>query len=112
MGLGTNEGSSALIVAHPGHELILYGWMLQRRPTVFVLTDGSGHRGESRLASTTRILRELNAKPGSVYGRMTDKQLYFAVLEGDLETFAAIVEEIASGLVNAGANTVVGDAME
>lgn len=31
-----------LIMAHPGHELLLYHWLEIARPTVFALSDGSG----------------------------------------------------------------------
>src|SRR5207302_1404403 len=32
--------TSALLVAHPGHELRVHGWLERERPLVFVLTDG------------------------------------------------------------------------
>lgn len=35
-----SSGRAALVVAHPGHELRVYGWLEQARPRVFVLTDG------------------------------------------------------------------------
>jgi hypothetical protein len=54
-------------VAHPGHELRVFGWLHAARPRVFVLTDGSGRTGRSRLPSTTRILREAGAEPASIY---------------------------------------------
>ena len=41
----------ALVVAHPGHELRVYGWLALRKPDVYILTDGSGHTGNSRLDS-------------------------------------------------------------
>ena len=34
-------GRTALFVAHPGHELRIYGWLERARPQVHVLTDGS-----------------------------------------------------------------------
>ncbi|HEX8245140.1 MAG TPA: hypothetical protein VF541_16635, partial [Longimicrobium sp.] len=49
-------GTPALVVAHPGHELRVYGWMERARPLVFVLTDGSGSGSEGRLESTTGVL--------------------------------------------------------
>jgi hypothetical protein len=44
------------MIAHPGHELRVHHWIERTRPLVFVLTDGSGHTGVSRLASTTAVL--------------------------------------------------------
>jgi hypothetical protein len=79
---------------------------------VFVLTDGSGNHGKSRLASTTRILDELHARPGNVYGRMTDKQVYVGIFENDVALFATIVEDIASALVENNTEVVAGDSIE
>jgi hypothetical protein len=86
--------------------------MAKFRPAVFVLTDGSGNHGKSRLASTTRILEELQATPGGVYGCMTDKQVYLGILENDVELFATIVEDIASALVENNTEVVAGDSIE
>jgi hypothetical protein len=49
-------GESALIIAHPGHEIRVHGWLERAKPVVYVLTDGSGRSGQSRLASTARLL--------------------------------------------------------
>src|SRR4051794_29308473 len=50
------RGRAALVVAHPGHELRVHGWIEAVRPLVHVLTDGSGSSGRSRLESTRRVL--------------------------------------------------------
>ena len=44
------ETPVALVVAHPGHELLAYGWLSRYRPSVFVVTDGSGRDGQARTA--------------------------------------------------------------
>ena len=74
---------AALVVAHPGHEISLHGWLERVKPVVFVLTDGSGQRGVSRLSSTTRVLERAGARRGPVYGRFTDGRIYDALLAGD-----------------------------
>ena len=112
IGLKSETGAAALIIAHPGHELRVYGWLAKARPATFVLTDGSGHSGRSRLESTTRVLAGLGAKPADVYGRLTDKELYTAMLEGRVELFSKIVAEIARSLVESKADIVAGDAIE
>src|SRR5260221_8686768 len=53
-----NSTRPALIIAHPGHELRVHRWLEKTRPLVLVLTDGSGRTAQSRLASTTRILKQ------------------------------------------------------
>ena len=104
--------AAALIVAHPGHELRLHGWIERVRPLVFVLTDGSGRAGESRLASTTRLLRRAGGRPGDIYGRFTDVDLYDAVLNGEHDVFLALAEELAAALIREGIRCVVADAAE
>src|SRR5258706_14972165 len=80
-------GSAALVVAHPGHELRVYGWLLEARPKVFVLTDGSGRTGRSRLSSTTKLGTDAGARFGRIYGRFTDIAVYEALLDGNFEVF-------------------------
>jgi hypothetical protein len=103
---------AALIVAHPGHELCIYRWLELAKPVVFVLTDGSGRTGHSRLDSTSAVLSSAGARPGLVYGCFTDAQLYGALLAGDVSVFARTLRAIAGALVEAGVDYVVGDAIE
>lgn len=108
----SDTSSAALIVAHPGHELRLHRWLEVARPVVFVLTDGSGSAASPRTSSTTRVLDRAGARPGSIYGRMSDRELYRALLAGDFAFFSALVDELAGGLVQAGVAVVAGDAAE
>ena len=86
---------SALVIAHPGHELRLYHWVERARPLVLVLTDGSGHTDHSRLASTTAVLSKAGATPGSLYGRTSDRELYKAILAQNADFFLSLTDEIA-----------------
>jgi hypothetical protein len=78
----------------------------------FVLTDGSGHTDHSRLASTTAVLERAGASCGAIYGAMSDRQLYRAILAGERDVFTTAVDELASALLQAGVAYVVGDAVE
>ncbi len=102
---------AALVVAHPGHELRVFGWLEQVKPFVFVLTDGSG-RGASRLESTTRLLTTAGARPGAIYGRFSDREVYAALLGGEVDRFVSLAQELAAALREAGVETVAGDALE
>ena len=104
--------SVAVVVAHPGHELIVYRWMEEHRPIYCCLTDGSGGGATSRLSSTTRLLNAVGAPAGPVYGRYSDKQLYRLLLEGRADVFVALAEELACAFEKAGVNYVAGDAVE
>jgi hypothetical protein len=101
-----------LFIAHPGHELCVHGWLEAARPRVFVLTDGSGRSGRSRIDSTTKVLRRAGAEPGSIYGRFTDRDIYRAVLDKDFRPMLETAGEFAEALVREGAEAVAGDAAE
>ncbi|HEY9420568.1 MAG TPA: hypothetical protein VIW92_04070 [Thermoanaerobaculia bacterium] len=105
-------GRAALVVAHPGHELRVHHWMERARPVVFVLTDGSGSIHSSRLASTTAVLERAGARPGSIYGRLSDRDLYRALLDHDYNLFESLVCELVRELDAHGIDTVAGDAVE
>jgi hypothetical protein len=103
---------SAIVVAHPGHELRVYHWMEQRRPLYCCLTEGSGGSAESRLSTTTSLLERIGASPGPLYGRYPDKHVYRLLLEREIDVFGQMARELASALVDEGVDCVVGDAVE
>jgi hypothetical protein len=79
---------------------------------VFVLTDGSGHTGQSRVASTTGVLAAAGARPGSIYGRFTDAGLYALMKDGDPAPFLGLARELAAALSALEVGVVAGDALE
>jgi len=109
---GLPAGKAALIIAHPGHELRVHGWLELARPTVFVLTDGSGHTGQSRLHLTSQILARAGAMAAEIYGRLTDAMLYTALLDHRFDLFFNLVERLSQALVREKIAYVVGDASE
>jgi hypothetical protein len=106
------DSRAALVVAHPGHELRIYQWLRLARPLCFVLTDGSGNTGKSRLYATTNILEHVGARRGGIYGRLTDQAIYSAMLAGDVDLFVGLAKEMARKLVGEEIDYVVGDASE
>ena len=111
-GIISTEMRAALVVAHPGHELCLYGWLKRVRPRVFVLTDGSGHSGSARIKRTTNTLKELGAGVGSFYGRFSDAVVYEALLNHRFDLFVNLARELAHEIINQRINCIVGDARE
>lgn len=101
-----------LVIGHPGHELRVFGWLLAARPVVHVLTDGSGSDGASRVASTSALLDGVAATRGSIYGRMTDREIYGAILARDHARFLALADELAADLARNHVDLVAGDAVE
>jgi hypothetical protein len=108
----TPDTRAALVVAHPGHELVVHGWLEVARPRVFIFTDGSGRSAQSRLDSTTRILNQTGAKPGSIYGRLTDPAGYSAILNHEFDLFIGLADELTEALVGERIDYVAGDAIE
>jgi hypothetical protein len=106
------HGAAMLVVGHPGHELRVHGWLESAKPIVMVLTDGSGHHGTPRLASTSTVLAHAGATAGSVFGRWSDAALYRAVLDRDTALFVGLVEELAAAIVHHHVTVVVGDDAE
>jgi hypothetical protein len=103
---------SLLVIAHPGHELRLCGWIAQAKPLVCILTDGSGSDDKPRLASTLNILQELGAEIGPVCGEFTDRQIYQKMLQGEYDMFDALCERLAALIAARDIRTVVSDGIE
>jgi hypothetical protein len=103
---------AVLVIGHPGHELRVFHWLEMLRPVVFVLTDGSGASGYSRLPSTTRILDQVGARRGSFYGTLTDREVYEAILNRDFELFIKLAREVARFLTDETVSYVAGDSAE
>jgi hypothetical protein len=112
LGPAAPEGRAALVIAHPGHELLVHGWLELARPTVCVLTDGSGRTTRSRLEGTTKVLDRTGAKPSSIYGGFTDRAGYTAILEHRFGFFVGLAEALAGALMAERIDYVVGDAEE
>src|SRR5712672_1893767 len=106
------DGRAALVIAHPGHELRVYGWMNLGRRQVFVLTDGSGREGASRLPATANILAQIGIEPGEIYGRFTDVEFYRAIVSRNFNLFLDLTRTLADAFVNREIDYVVSDAIE
>jgi len=91
----------ALFVAHPGHELRLHRWLELAHPDVYVLTDGSGSAGYSRVPSTLAVLDAIGARAGSVMGAVTDHEMYRAVMHCDVAATVNVTLRLADAFVDA-----------
>ncbi len=109
--LAMNE-RSLLCVAHPGHELRVYGWLAQARPIVCVVTDGSGRSGRSRIEATRETLLETGCVVGPVFAPLTDADAYRAVTTADAAPFIRIIDDLVRTIVECDIRCLVGDAAE
>jgi hypothetical protein len=101
-----------LAVSHPGHELLVHGWLNRVAPRVFVLTDGSGRSGTPRLDTTTALLQRAAITTGGMYGRHTDAEVYEWILDGRVDRFVALAGELGKAFASEAVDLVVGDAAE
>jgi hypothetical protein len=96
-----------LLVAHPGHELLLHGWIARNKPVVHVLTDSG-----TRLGRTAELLRDLGARSGAIFGRLSDAEAYAMIIERNTALLVSLVAELAAQLERDRPAIIVGDAAE
>jgi hypothetical protein len=101
-----------LIVGHPGHELEVHRWLETARPRVFVLTDGSGARGPSRIAASRACLEAAGAETGAVFGQLDDRAWYRALMSGDAGPLLARGRAILAEAVQSRPALIVSDGAE
>lgn len=106
------QSNVALVIGHPGHELRVYRFMELYQPIVFVLTDGSGSKGQTRLERTRQIIRNTGSKEGAVLGRFSDKEIYDLILNKKQIIFYELARELAAAFNHHNINAVVGDSNE
>lgn len=106
------HSKTLLVLGHPGHELRVWQWLCQEKPTVCILTDGSGAAGQSRLPVTDRTFASAGARFSDRFAGVSDAQIYKAVLDQGLEFFVSMAEQIRDLLVAESFDVVVGDGCE
>src|SRR6476661_8224580 len=102
--------NAALVVAHPGHELKVFGWMSQHAPRVYILTDGSGGK-VSRLGSSQTLLNCARASCGEIFGQLSDVDMYRAITKQKIPTFLRLLNWLATSLAENSIDFVAGDAV-
>jgi hypothetical protein len=105
-------GQKLLISAHPGHELLLFHWMETVRPTVFLLTDGSGAASPPRLAYSEACLRGIGATLRGAGLIMPDRSWYAAILRHEPGPFLAVIDAAFAEARQLGITLIVSDAVD
>jgi hypothetical protein len=103
---------AVLIVAHPGHELLLHHWLEHAQPIVCALTDGSGGRAQDRSIRSKKIIQRAGGQIGPVFGAASDSVWYQAILAGDRRRFDCVASQIADMCRAQGVTQIVADALE
>ncbi len=103
---------SALIMAHPGHELLVHHWLERSRPLVFILTDGSGGAETNRLNYSRRLLEACGATVGPAFGLAPDKVWYNSILSHDSTLIDDAIGAIGDACRRAGVTAIACDPIE
>lgn len=90
----------------------MYGWLRHAKPLVSVLTDGSGQRSAPRVAATAALLQSIGVSVGTIFGRLSDREVYRLILERNTALLGSFVTELAGGFTERGTKVVVCDAAE
>ena len=101
-----------LVLAHPGHEVGLFGFLCRHRPPVMAWTDGSGRRRWPRAEASRGVLAAAGAVAVERYGAVPDGELYAALLGRDPRPFVAWYDAVAEELRTSAATDAVTEAAE
>src|SRR3990167_3159583 len=77
------KGNYALSIAHPGHELLLHGFIEQAKPFSFLLADGSGKNIPSLFTNAqdciyNAMMNDLNLSPKELASEKWMRILYLS----------------------------------
>ena len=103
---------TALVIGHPGHELRIYGIVELYKPRVYIITDGSGNSGHSRVYNSVKILEQSGATMSPIAGYFTDKEIYRVILENDFAALDTFIKTLWNDLQSHPIDTIIGDAIE
>jgi hypothetical protein len=106
------QTQNVLILAHPGHELRIHHWLEINKPRVYLLTDGSGGKEQSRTHYSEQIIQQTGSARGSVFGDISDKVWYKALTDSDFGFIRSILEAIEADLPDAESYQIVADAVD
>lgn len=118
-------GNGAISIAHPGHELRLYGFLQKAKPFIFLLTDGTSRNNPCRREHTRALLppsyneRKESffdladySKPEGEGRNIRDAHIYTELLAGRLYFFEYYTKFMAGLFVQKKIDYVVADASE
>lgn len=104
---------TALVVAHPGHELRLATWVASARPVVSIIAKGSrSGQSEARIQASRALVTELGAKPAEPFGIAFDADIYRSIMASDIAAFSRIADDLRAVFLREGVTTVVADSWQ
>lgn len=108
----TDGRRTAFLLAHPGHELLVFGQLERLQPVVHVLTQGASYGCPPRIERSAALFERLGCPQGEVFGAFDDQALYAQLLDGSVRPLLDLAWRLADALVRDDIECVVGDAAE
>lgn len=102
---------SLLVVAHPGHELMLFGWLREARPQIVVLTDKESGATRSSLDLTRKVAETAGAFVVDTVA-FEEAELFDMLLQVRTDRLERFVHELADLIARECIEQVVSDAAE
>jgi hypothetical protein len=103
---------SALIIGHPAHGLRVHRFLEIYKPVFYIMTDGSGSKGNSKSDNAIEIIEHCGAKASPVICRFSDQEMYRIIKEYDIEAIRNLVNEIVEDLEKNEIDFIAGDSLE
>jgi hypothetical protein len=103
---------ASLVVAHPGHELRLFGWIAEQKPTVHILTKGSRSGTCGRVEASASVLERLGARAGTMFGAIYDRDFYALLLSGEMRPFLQWTDKLCDSFLADSPKFIVVDAWQ
>ena len=101
-----------MILGHPGHELRVFRFVELHQPRFYILTDGSGSTGQSRVYNSRKIIENTGSEASPILGQFSDSEIYGAILDFDTTLIDELIESIWEDLARSEIDMIVGDALE
>ncbi len=109
----SDQARPLLVVAHPGHELRLYGWCALAQPDLFILTKGArGQDRSDRVDASRRLAASFCMTTVEPLGALRDRDAYQLILDGRAQPFLATIEDLANLICERGYSEIVTDAWQ
>jgi hypothetical protein len=103
---------AALIIGHPGHELRAFAFIKRYKPDVYILTDGSGSKNDSRLNQSIKVLDNIGAKFQDSLRVFKDKELYSLISGQNSSDIIDYKNSLKQLIVEKDYDMIIGDALE
>lgn len=103
---------SALIIGHPGHELRAFKFIIDFKPDVFIITDGSGSSNVSRINNSIKIIESLGARYIKLFEPIPDKKIYNYIREGNISEIYNVKKVLFEQILNLKYDLIIGDSLE